>query len=60
MSRMTQQQLAEKAGVSTKTVIRAEQGVSPREASMRVMAQALEVSVETLWPSQVDEQREAA
>ena len=52
---LSQEQLAQRAGVSVATLGRLERGTHrPREATVRVLASALGVSVQALFPEEPD------
>lgn len=51
---LTQEELAQKAGVSTRTIQRIEKGTVPKGHTLRVLAKALEISEDELKDNQVE------
>ena len=52
---ITQEELAERAGVSTRTIQRIEKGTEPKGHTLKVLANALRVSENNLKENQIDE-----
>ena len=52
--RLTQKELAHKAGVSLTTVKMAEYGARPALRSQRALARAMKLNAEATWPTKVD------